>query len=113
MYVPSGLQDTVLLNTLARKLICLAAPPATRATHTLVKDFPPVDVKAIHLLSGEKTNERMAPRGARSKIPLASRRSCFESRSMTRSSRASRSNARDFPSGEKAGDASPVAAFVS
>src|SRR6266404_3603780 len=113
MNVPSGLHETVLLKTFARKLICFASPPAAGTNNTFVDDLPLVEVNAIHLLSGDQTNARLELSGGRLNAPLASSRSCFESRSITRSSRASRSNASHFPSGEKLGAASPAASRVS
>src|SRR6185295_7978034 len=112
MYVPSGLHEIVLLNTFARKLICFDSPPAAGTTKTFENDLPVTDEYAIHLLSGDQTNARVEFKGGRSKTPLASNRSCFESRSNARSSRAPRSNARLFPSGENAGAKSSAASRV-
>src|SRR5689334_1071701 len=113
MYAPSGLHDTVLLNTFARKLICFGSPPADGTTKTFANDLPVTEVYAIHRLSGDQTSGRTARRGGRSKMPFAKSRSCFASRSRIRSSRAFRSNAINLPSVEKAGDASAAASLVS
>src|SRR6185436_13853107 len=112
MYVPSGLHEIVLLNTFARKLICFDSPPAAGTTKTLENDLPVTDEYAIHLLSGDQTNARVELKGGRWNTPLARSRSCFKSRSSTRISRALRSNAMLFPSGENAGAASSAASRV-
>src|SRR5262247_1017953 len=108
MKAPSGLQEIELLKTLARKLTGLLSPPAEGTTETFLKDLPLTDAYAIHLPSGDQTNGRSDMRGGRSKYPVASARSCFDSRSSTLSSFASRSNASILPSGENRGNASCI-----
>src|SRR5687768_7086304 len=56
--VPSGLHETVLVLTLARKLTgCGPAPPSTGTMWMLRKSFAPICECAIQRLSGDQTKD--------------------------------------------------------
>src|SRR5215213_7842643 len=110
---PSGLHETVLLKTFARKLAGWPVPPSTEAMWRFLNWFSPTGRYASHLLSGDQTNGRSEINGGRSKKAVATTRSVFVVISITRNSLPPLINASDLPSGEKRGVESSAPSRVS
>src|SRR5581483_7262280 len=101
-YVASGLHATDPPKLLARNVtgFALDGPPSTLATDTFVKALAPTVVNAMDFESGDQAKSRRSVIGGTSNTPVATSFSCFDTGSITRSSRESRSNAIHLPSGE-------------